>query len=102
MAKGNYTNKAVQNVDKFVQKEKETSPLPRPAEKERPAERKGRPFAERETKVRKSFAIFPSLYEDAQKIAYVKRVSISELIADLLREYVAANQDALSEYKNLK
>lgn len=105
MAKRNYTSKAAQNVDNFVNKEKEPSPLPQVEPAEQTAERagkKGRPYAERETKVRKSFAIFPSLYDDVQKIAFVKRISISELIADLLRDYVEQNKDALSEYDNLK
>ena len=105
MAKRDYTSKAAQNVNNFVNKEKEPSPLPQvePAEQtvER-AEKKGRPYSERETKVRKSFAIFPSLYEDVQKVAFVKRISISELIADLLRDYVERNKEALSEYDNLK
>lgn len=105
MAKGNYTSKVAQNVNNFANKEKEPSPLPQAEAVEQTAERtgkKGRPYAEREIKVRKSFAIFPSLYDDVQKIAFVKRISISELIADLLREYVEQNKDALSEYDNLK
>lgn len=105
MAKGNYVSKAAQNVNDFVNKEKESTPLPYAETMEQAAERsgkKGRPIAERETKVRKSFAIFPSLYEDVQKVAFVKRISISELIAELLKEYVEQNKEALSEYDKLK
>lgn len=105
MAKGNYVSKAAQNVNNFVNKEKEPSPLPQTEPVEQTAEKagkKGRPYAERETKVRKSFAVFPSLYEDVQKIAFVKRISISELLAELMREYVDKNKEALSEYDNLK
>ena len=105
MAKGNYVSKAAQNVNDFVNKEKESTPLPLAAEEtvvRKDDSRKGRPAEERETKVRKSFAIFPSLYEDVQKVAFVNRVSISELIAELLREYVEKNKEALSKYDELK
>ena len=88
-----------------MNKEKESTPLPQAEAVEQKVEsngKKGRPVAERETKVRKSFAVLPSLYEDVQKIAFVKRTSISELLAELLREYVEQNKEALSEYDKIK
>ena len=46
--------------------------------------KKGWPKEDRETKKRVSLSVFPSLYEDIQKIAYVQRWSFSDLIAMLL------------------
>lgn len=46
--------------------------------------RRGRPKEERELKKRISLSVLPSLYEDIQKIAYVQRCSVSELIGELL------------------
>lgn len=63
---------------------------------------KGRPKAERETKERKSFAILPSIYEDVVKIAYIDRVSISEIIAKCLEEFVEKNHEKVKEYDELK
>lgn len=105
MAKGNYVSKAAQNVNDFVNKEKESTPLPQTEAVEKTAERngkKGRPVAGREIKVRKSFSVLPSLYEDAQKVAFVKRTNISELIEKMLKEYVEGNKEALSEYEKIK
>ena len=46
--------------------------------------KKGRPKENRETKKRVSLSVLPSLYEDIQKIAYVQRRSISDLIGEQL------------------
>lgn len=64
--------------------------------------RKGRPPVNRETKKRISLAVFPSVYEDIGKIAYVDRDTISNLIGKCLEEYIQQNQDKIAEYDRLK
>ena len=59
---------------------------------------KGRPKATRETKKRVSMAFLPSIYDDISKIAYIDRVSISELTARLMEEHISKNQDKIKEY----
>jgi len=64
---------------------------------------KGRPVNHnKEKKERKSLAILPSIYEDALKIAYVDRTSVSEIVSIFLEDYIKKNQDKLIEYKKLK
>lgn len=63
---------------------------------------KGRPKEDRETKKRVSLAVLPSLYEDIQKIAYVERKSISEIVSKCLEEYAEKNKDKLKEYEKIK
>lgn len=63
---------------------------------------KGRPKVDRETKKRVSLALYPSSYGDLQKIAYVDRKSASDIISDLIAEFVAANADKLKEYEKIK
>ena len=48
---------------------------------------RGRPKEDRELKKRISLSVLPSLYEDIQKISYVQRRSISEILGGLLEEY---------------
>ena len=63
---------------------------------------KGRPKVDRETKTRISLAILPSIYQDLSKISYIKRESISEIVADLIKEYIKKNKKILAEYDNIK
>ena len=56
----------------------------------------------KETKKRISLAVYPSAYSDLQKIAYVNRQSVSDIISQLIAEYVANNSDKLEEYEKLK
>lgn len=64
---------------------------------------KGRPVNHnKEKKERKSLAILPSIYEDALKIAYVDRTSVSEIVSKFLEDYIKKNQDKLNEYQQLK
>ena len=56
----------------------------------------------RETKKRYNLVILPSVYEDVQKIAYIDRSSVSEIVGQLLADYVEANADKLAEYENTK
>ena len=62
---------------------------------------RGRPKEDRETKKRVSLSVLPSLYEDIQKIAYVQRRSISDLVAGLLEQYRDAHRSELTEYETL-
>lgn len=39
---------------------------------------------------------------DIQKIAYVQRVSISDLIGNLMEQYRADHPEAIAEYKKIK
>ena len=61
----------------------------------------GRPKSEKETKKRFSIVLLPSLYEDVQKIAFVERKSISEIISQCLDQYVKNKSDALIEYETI-
>ena len=48
---------------------------------------RGRPKEDRELKKRISLSVLPSLYDDIQKIAYVQRQSVSELLSAMMEEY---------------
>lgn len=63
---------------------------------------KGRPKVDRETKKRVSLALYPSSYRDLQKIAYVDRKSVSDIISALIADFVAQNMDKLKEYEKIK
>ena len=63
---------------------------------------KGRPKAEWETKKRVSLALYPSSYGALQKIAYVNRQSASDIVSELIADYVAANAGKLKEYDKIK
>lgn len=63
---------------------------------------RGRPKEDREIKKRVSLSVMPSLYEDIQKIAYVQRRSVSELIGDLLESYRAEHKADIQVYGDLK
>ena len=79
------------------------SMLEQPAEKSAGSGGRGRPKEEgRELKKRVSLSILPSLYEDIQKIAYVQRRSVSDLVEEQIRKYREENKDALSEYESKK
>lgn len=64
--------------------------------------KKGRPKEDRETKKRVSLSVLPSLYEDIQKIAYVQRRSVSELVGVMMEEYKQGHAAELTEYGKLK
>lgn len=64
---------------------------------------RGRPKEEgRELKKRVSLSVLPSLYEDIQKIAYVQRRSVSELIGELLEGYRVEHEEEVRKYGTLK
>ena len=56
----------------------------------------------RETKKRVSLAVYPSTYSDLQKIAYVDRQSVSDIVSELIARYVEENFNKLKEYKKIK
>ena len=66
-----------------------------------PVRRRGRPKSQQETRQRTCISVMPSVYEDFQKIAYVKRVSASSILEMLMRAYIAKNEDSLAEYGEL-
>ena len=57
---------------------------------------------EREMKKRVSLAVYPSTYSDLQKIAYVDRRSVSDIVSDLIASYVEENSNKLKEYEKIK
>lgn len=64
--------------------------------------KKGRPKEDRELKKRVSLSVLPSLYEDIQKIAYVQRRSISDVVGDLMEQFRAGHDEELAEYRKIK
>lgn len=64
--------------------------------------RRGRPKENREIKKRVSMSIRPSVYGDVQKIAYVKRSSVSSLIEKMMEEYIKKHDTELIQYTELK
>ena len=63
---------------------------------------RGRPKEDRELRKRVSLSVLPSLYEDIQKIAYVERRSVSELLSDLMVQYRDQQKSVLSEYEKVR
>lgn len=79
------------------------SMIEKPAEKAAGSGGRGRPKEEgRELKKRISLSVLPSLYEDIQKIAYVQRCSVSELIGELLEGYRAEHEAEIQRYGDLQ
>lgn len=63
---------------------------------------RGRPKEDRELKKRISLSVLPSLYEDIQKIAYVQRRSVSEVMSAVMEEYRGSHAAELAEYEKVK
>ena len=63
---------------------------------------RGRPKEDRELKKRISLSVLPSLYDDIQKIAYVQRRSVSELLSAMMEEYRGSHAAELMEYEDLQ
>ena len=57
---------------------------------------------EKKTKKRYNLSLLPSVYEDLQKIAYVERRSVSEIVGELMEEYVNKNAVKVVEYHHIK
>ena len=47
-------------------------------------------------------SVLPSLYDDIQKIAYVQRRSVSELMSAMMEEYRGSHAAELAEYDKAK
>lgn len=62
----------------------------------------GRPKANRELKKRISLSVLPSLYDDIQKIAYVQRRSVSELMSAMMEDFRSNHTSELEEYETLQ
>ena len=62
---------------------------------------RGRPKEDRELKKRISLSVLPSLYDDIQKIAYVQRRSVSELMSAMMEDYRGSHAAELAEYKEI-
>lgn len=63
---------------------------------------RGRPKADRELKKRISLSVLPSLYDDIQKIAYVQRRSVSELMSAMMEAYRSNHTAELTEYEEIQ
>lgn len=63
-----------------------------------PVKKKGRPKSNKETKIHLGVAIYPSLKEDISKIAWMKRMSTSELICAVMESYVQKNREFINDY----
>ena len=63
---------------------------------------RGRPKEDRELKKLISLSVLPSLYDDIQKIAYVQRRSVSELLSAIMEEYRGSHAAELDEYDSLQ
>lgn len=64
--------------------------------------RRGRPKEDRELKKRISLSVLPSVYEGIQRIAYVERKSVSELMEEMMKDYQKRHHDKLEEYGRLQ
>lgn len=64
--------------------------------------RRGRPKEDRELKKRISLSVLPSVYEGIQKIAYVERKSVSELMEEMMEDYQKRHRDKLEEFRKLQ
>lgn len=64
--------------------------------------KKGRPKEERETKKRVSLSVLPSLYEDIQKIAFVQRRSLSDIVGEQMEKYRREHKNDIKEYENIR
>ncbi len=87
-------NKRRAIVESMVEERDQTGPV---------HDKRGRPKEEgRELKKRISLSVLPSLYGDIQKIAYVQRKSVSELIEELMQAYRGDHLSQLDEYRKIK
>lgn len=100
-------NKENEQEQAAAEQKKETSATVQPEEnttetateqQTTPAKRKGRPKSNKETKIHLGVAIYPSLKEDISKIAWMKRMSTSELICAVMESYVQKNREFINDY----
>lgn len=98
-------NKLELNTDETLKSILGTDTMEEEKETEKPeigATVKGRSKMDRETKKRVSLSVYPSTYSDLQKIAYVNRQSVSDIVTELITKYIEDNKNKLKEYNELK
>lgn len=64
--------------------------------------RRGRPKEDRELKKRISLSVLPGLYEDIQRIAYVQRRSVSDILGEQMDRYRNEHIELLEQYDRIK
>lgn len=78
------------------------SMIENPSEPNEKSVGRGRPKESRETKRRVTLAVLPSVYENVQKIAYIDRTSVSEVVTTYFEQYIKDNINKIEEYDKLK
>lgn len=58
--------------------------------------------ADREHKKRFCLALKPSVYKDIQSLAYAQRRSASQVIDELMENYIEENRELLDEFRRLE
>ena len=87
-------------VRKTESKAEQTSSEPKQTDST--PKKRGRKPSKTETKTqRMNLLLKPSVCEDIQKVAYMKRNSVNGLISDILTEYIEENSDLLEKYKEI-
>lgn len=56
---------------------------------------------DRERKRRVCLALKPSAYKDLQKVCFMERKSVSEVVGDMMEAYVKEREELLREYDSL-
>lgn len=63
---------------------------------------RGRPKKMEETKKRFGFSMLPSVHIALGKVAFVKRISMSDILDEALRDYLSNHVDLIEEYDKIK
>ena len=63
---------------------------------------RGRKPIQQERKSRITLTLYPSDYKDIQKIAYVERKSVSEIMTELILEYKKTHHSQLEQYDDIR
>ncbi|MGF3115311.1 hypothetical protein ACQV2W_03625 [Facklamia sp. P12934] len=67
--------------------------------KQAPASKIGRPKSTEETKSKRTnLLLYPSIFEDLRKIAYIQQTSINDIMNDLGREFTLKHQEDIIKY----
>ena len=65
-------------------------------------EKLGRSPDKGELVIRKTITVLPSVWDDLKKIAYVERIPVSQIVSQLVLEYIAKNKESLKEFEDLR
>lgn len=71
---------------------------PVPAEPMVEARTAGRKKKNQEIKIRTSFTVLPSDFDDLRRIVYMERKSVSSILGDFIKQYNEAHKKALEDY----